>query len=74
MIVAGLLLAPAGAAPPPVASETSIGLVMVFVLLTYGGWNEAVYLSAELKGGRSPGTAILKTPRSWILPIVVSRS
>ena len=25
---------------------------MVFVLLTYGGWNEAVYVSAELRGGR----------------------
>jgi amino acid transporter len=28
------------------------GLAMVFVLLTYGGWNEAAYISAELKGGR----------------------
>jgi amino acid transporter len=26
---------------------------MVFVLLTYGGWNEAAYLSAELKGERT---------------------
>ncbi|MPZ59582.1 MAG: amino acid permease, partial [Rhizobiales bacterium] len=25
------------------------GLAMVFVLLTYGGWNEAAYLSGELK-------------------------
>jgi amino acid transporter len=25
---------------------------MVFVLLTYGGWNEAAYVSAELRGGR----------------------
>lgn len=28
------------------------GLVMVFVLLTYGGWNEAAYMSAELRGPR----------------------
>ena len=28
------------------------GLAMVFVLLTYGGWNEAAYLSAELRGGK----------------------
>ena len=28
------------------------GLAMVFVLLTYGGWNEAAYLSAEVRGGR----------------------
>ena len=25
---------------------------MVFVLLTYGGWNEAAYLSAEMRGSR----------------------
>jgi amino acid transporter len=25
---------------------------MVFVLLTYGGWNEAAYISAELRGGK----------------------
>jgi APA family basic amino acid/polyamine antiporter len=34
------------AAPPALAS---FGLAMVFVLLTYGGWNEAAYISAELK-------------------------
>jgi amino acid transporter len=28
------------------------GLAMVFVLLPYGGWNEAAYLSAELCGGK----------------------
>jgi amino acid transporter len=27
------------------------GLSLVFVLLTFGGWNEAAYISAELKGG-----------------------
>ncbi len=31
------------------ASLQGIGLAMVFVLLTYGGWNEAAYISAELK-------------------------
>ena len=30
----------------------SFGLAMVFVLLTYGGWNEAAYISAELKDAR----------------------
>jgi len=29
----------------------SMGLAMVFVLLTFGGWNEAAYLSAELRSG-----------------------
>ncbi|HEY4134843.1 MAG TPA: amino acid permease [Alphaproteobacteria bacterium] len=40
--------APAAAAPMD-ASGAGIGLAMVFVLLTYGGWNEAAYLSAEIK-------------------------
>ncbi len=35
---------PVGAA----ARKGAFGLAMVFVLYTYGGWNEAAYLSAEL--------------------------
>ena len=34
-------------APAP----TQWGLCLVFVLLTFGGWNESAYISAELKGG-----------------------
>ncbi|MDQ3687406.1 MAG: amino acid permease [Acidobacteriota bacterium] len=34
------------------ASAASFGLVMVFVLFTYSGWNEAVYVSAEMRGRR----------------------
>ena len=30
--------------------SSSFGLAMVFVLLTFGGWNEAAYISAEMKG------------------------
>lgn len=29
----------------------ALGMAMVFVLLTYGGWNEAAYISAEMRGG-----------------------
>lgn len=32
----------------PEQPRVSIGLAMIFVLLTYGGWNEAAYISAEL--------------------------
>jgi basic amino acid/polyamine antiporter, APA family len=39
--------APVAAAPS--FSASAFGLAMVFVLLTYGGWNEAAYISAELK-------------------------
>jgi len=45
--------APAAAAVPvaPAAafSLPAFGLAMVFVLLTFGGWNEAAYISAELR-------------------------
>lgn len=54
IIVAGLALAPAAPSPPPAGASApgnAIGLVMVFVLLTYGGWNEAVYITSELRGG-----------------------
>jgi basic amino acid/polyamine antiporter, APA family len=36
----------------------AFGLAMVFVLLTYGGWNEAAYVSAEVRGGPR---AVLRT-------------
>lgn len=57
VIVAGLLLlAPAPAQPLPSPAEapasTAWGLAMIFVLLTYGGWNEVACLSAEVKGSR----------------------
>ncbi|MGH8177433.1 MAG: APC family permease [Steroidobacter sp.] len=60
--IGGVLLV-AGAAmmldPEPSATHThelssgsgAFGLAMVFVLLTYGGWNEAAYVSAEVRGG-----------------------
>lgn len=45
------------AATSPAATDgaffpPAFGLGMVFVLLTYGGWNEAAYISAEIRGGR----------------------
>ncbi len=33
-------------------SMSAFGMAMVFVLLTYGGWNEAAYISAEMRSGR----------------------
>jgi len=55
VITAGLALdTPSSLTTPPVvASPTQgFGLMMVFVLLTYGGWNEAAYASAEIRGPR----------------------
>lgn len=33
------------------SSDGSISLALIFVLLTFGGWNEAAYISSELKTG-----------------------
>lgn len=33
-------------------NSSAFGLAMVFVLLTFGGWNEAAYVSAELRRGK----------------------
>ncbi len=57
VIAAGFMTDPVAAGhaavPDDAASRTpAIGLCMVFVLLTYGGWNEAAYISAELKDVR----------------------
>jgi amino acid transporter len=63
--IAGLLLvvaagfvvsSAAGEGPAPVVvadpTRSSVGLALVFVLLTYGGWNEAAYISSEMCGRR----------------------
>ena len=73
--VIGLLLIVAAAVLLPVTPEIStvataggtpslgaFGLAMVFVLLTYGGWNEAAYISAEIRDGR----------RNMVLALAVS--
>jgi amino acid transporter len=68
LLIAGMVLVAFGgfrtpAVPSPAAtaqlptSSPLLGLALVFVLFTYGGWNEAAYISAELRGGRR---AILK--------------
>ena len=52
---AAFLADPAAAASAPAAASAappSWGMAMVFVLLTYGGWNEAAYISAEVRDGR----------------------
>jgi amino acid transporter len=49
-LLAGGDAPPAAAAAPQAAPGVAgFGLAMVFVLLTYGGWNEAAYISAEMR-------------------------
>jgi amino acid transporter len=66
VIVVGLV-APGGppAAATAAGTPAGFGLVMVFVLLTYGGWNEASYVSAEV---RDPGRNMA---RALVLSILV---
>src|SRR5690554_6443935 len=58
VIVAGFFFVPSSPeVAAPIVTEgssglNSLGLAMVFVLLTFGGWNEAAYISAEVKSGR----------------------
>lgn len=69
VIVVGLFLSPIAAAAAPVvaqggdtsttASSSNIALALVFVLLTYGGWSEAAYMSAELRDERKGVTRML---------------
>ncbi|MFE8047175.1 APC family permease [Brenneria goodwinii] len=41
---------PANVSSPSIPPEAgALGMAMIFVLLTYGGWNEAAYLTGELK-------------------------
>ncbi|MGR0066579.1 APC family permease [Bordetella bronchiseptica] len=52
VVATGLSAPPAPPAPvEPLAGSTLglLGMGLVFVLLTYGGWNEAAYLSGELR-------------------------
>jgi amino acid transporter len=71
VVSAGLSVAtPAGSpANGPAESPTgssAFGLSMVFVLLTYGGWNEAAYVSAEVE---SPGRNMVRA-LVWSILIV----
>lgn len=64
LIGAAFLLAPAAAqvtTPLRSVSPGSLGLAMVFVLLTYGGWNEAAFVSAELHNPKKNMLRVLVT-------------
>ena len=55
IIVTALLYAPnapSAAVPAGAPGQPAVGLAMIFILLTYSGWNEAAYLSAEIRDGR----------------------
>lgn len=72
IIGAGLMLggeSTGGAVTPStLPTATNWGLVLIFVMLTYGGWNEAAYVSAEVVGpGRNLPRALF-----WSLALVTA--
>jgi amino acid transporter len=67
IVAAGFAIEPAVATTSAAPFSTSppmglLGLALVFVLLTFGGWNESAYVSAEVRGG----------PRAMVPVIVIS--
>ncbi|MBU1242989.1 amino acid permease [Myxococcota bacterium] len=50
-VLGALVAEPAAAVPVPGGGQTfsGFGMAMVFVLLTFGGWNEAAYISSEIR-------------------------
>lgn len=66
VLIAGLVLfsiaaIAIGGTPKPASGGGggSFGFAMIFVLLAYGGWNEAAYLAGEVRDGRRNMTKIL---------------
>lgn len=55
LIIAGLTVGGAAHAAKPASSSSGpmfSQLALIFILLTYGGWNEAAYLTAEIRDAR----------------------
>lgn len=67
VIAAGLSFTSTSSPAPLPETEVTFGLAMVFVLLTFGGWNEAVYISAELVDVRRNMIRVLL----WGIAIIV---
>lgn len=49
VVIFGLIASGNSSVPVESTSSGNWGLAMVFVLLSYGGWNEAAYISAEIQ-------------------------
>ncbi len=75
VIVVGLAWpAPSAAAPQEPASGGNLAFALVLVFLTYGGWNDAAYVAAELKNGRRniPRALVLGTSLIILIYVLVN--
>lgn len=76
LVIALFAIAIAGLTAPPLRELSAagkpgaggLGLAMIFVLLTYGGWNEAAYIAGEV---REPRRNMLRILVGGILAIAV---
>ena len=60
VFIVGIVLGAPSPPPQAALSTPAFGLAMILVLLTYGGWNEAAYISAEVREGhRNMARALL---------------
>lgn len=59
------------AAPAMPAESAALGMAMIFVLLTYGGWNEAAYLTGELKDAPRNIAKVLMTGTAILVVLYV---
>lgn len=53
VVAAGFFFAPETAPTTAAAASTdaAVGMAFIFAMLTFGGWNEAAYVSAEMRSG-----------------------
>ena len=65
VIVLGLAFTPATSTATVISQRPTWGLALVFVMLSYGGWHEAAYLSAEIE---QPRRNMVRTLCSGALP------
>jgi basic amino acid/polyamine antiporter, APA family len=74
IVVVGFMNAAARPAPAAAAGGpgySMVGLAMVFILLTYGGWNEAAYLSADVRNVGRDMVRILLTGTAIVTAVYV---
>lgn len=64
----GLLFASPAQSAPPILVSNNWGSALLFVLLSYGGWNEAAYISAEI---RHPNRNIVRS-LIWSIGIITA--
>jgi amino acid transporter len=69
VVIAGLTMTRQVPTAPVYSGGGALGLALVFVLLTYGGWNEVSYLSAEIANPSRNMVRILMIATSAIMLI-----